>query len=529
MEQRKLLTYTRSEKNVYLVSMAGQNVIYNVIGAALAYYLQFTILIPAMAVGVIMTVARIWDALNDFMMGTIVDKTRTKWGKCRPYLIFVPIPIFIITVLCFLNFGFYGQSTSFMDVLIVGWAAFTYILFGMTYTVGDIPLWSVTALMTESEKDRNKLLSYARIAGGIGGGITLLSIQPIALQIGKSLTDFVGSAANGERWGFFLAALGFTFIGSALFQLCGFKIRERINPSTRKYTFKENIKIILGNKPFKQILLSGILGSPKMLIALAAMPLVSYYFASKDPLQAFLYLGLLGGGMFIGNFVSMALVPALLKKYSKKNLYNYANLVGIIPYALIFILYLASPRGALATSPILLGLAFMLFFICGASGGITTVLQSTMIADSVDYEEYKNGTRPDGVFFAGQTFLAKLTTGIATMLSAIAYTIVGFSDEKVGELNDYIANMGPLDALPREMAQYDNFMMILFFIVSIPPAIGCILSVIPTWKYSLDDDVHNKILVELNIRRHKDDVNDVVLYENTEFKSTTNNDNEFKS
>jgi len=498
---RQLLTYTKSERRVYLLSMAGQNVIYNIIGAALAYYLQFTMLIPAMAVGTIMALARVWDAANDFIMGTIVDKTRSRWGKCRPYLIFVPIPILIITVLCFTNFGFYDpDGSTALNVFIVGWAAFTYILFGMTYTIGDIPLWGVTALMTEDDKDRNKLLSFARIAGGIGGGITLLAIQPIALAIGNALSGPLGDPAQGERWGFFFAALIFGIIGTVLFQLCGFKIRERIPSSKKKYTFKENIKIIWGNKPFKQILLSGILGSPKMLIALAVMPLITYYFASKNAMQAFLYMGLLGGGYFIGNFVAMAFTPNLLKKYSKKNLYNFSNLVSALPFVMIFIV----PRGSLATSPVAIGASLILFMICGGAQGLYTVLQSTMIADCVDYEEYTNGTRPDGVFFAGQTFLAKLTTGIATILSAIGYSIVGFSDKRVEQLNNYIANMGPNDPLPREMAQYDKFMMILFFLVSIPPAIGCIISVIPTWKYALDDDVHNQIIKELNERRHND-------------------------
>lgn len=90
MEQKKLLTYTKSEMIVYLIAMAGQNIIYNIIGAALSYYFQFVILIPALIVGIIMSVTRVWDAINDFMMGTIVDKTRSKWGKCRPYLIYTP-------------------------------------------------------------------------------------------------------------------------------------------------------------------------------------------------------------------------------------------------------------------------------------------------------------------------------------------------------------------------------------------------------------------------------------------------------
>ena len=144
-DTQKLRTYTTKEKYLYLTGLAGQNIIYNIIGACLAYYLQFTILIPAMTVSLIMTLARVWDAFNDPIMGTIVDRTRTKIGKCRPYLIAVPIPILIITVLCFTNFGFYGQGSKSLDSLIVAWAATTYVLWGMTYTVGDIPLWATAS------------------------------------------------------------------------------------------------------------------------------------------------------------------------------------------------------------------------------------------------------------------------------------------------------------------------------------------------------------------------------------------------
>ncbi len=502
MEQkRKLLTYTKSERNVYLLSMLGQNITYNIIGAGLAYYLQFTILIPAMTVGIIMTLARVWDAVNDFMMGTIVDKTRTKWGKCRPYLIFIPLPIYIFTVLCFTNFGFYEiGGNAARNALIVGWAAFTYVLYGMTYTIGDIPLWGVTALMTEDDKDRNKLLSLARIAGDFGGGVILLLILPVALAISGKLAETMGGP-NGERYGFLVTVLIFGFVGYVLFQLCGFKIRERIPSSKKKYTMKENFKIIWGNKPFRQILLSGILGSPKMLIALAVMPLVTYYFASKDSTQALIYLVVLGGGYFIGNFVAMAFTPRMICRFSKKRLYNGSNLLSALPFALIFVLYRIAPRGALASSPVYVAVLCVLFAVCGGATGVTIVLQSAMIADCVDFEEYKNGTRPDGVFFSGQTFLAKLTTGIATILSAAAYAYVGFSDEKVDALNRYIENMGPDDLLPRLNPEYDSIMMILFFLISIPPAIGCILSVIPTLKYALNDDVHDVILRELNERR----------------------------
>jgi melibiose permease len=154
-------------------------------------------------------------------------------------------------------------------------------------------------------------------------------------------------------------------------------------------------------------------------------------------------------------------------------------------------------------------ISFVLFTPGGAANGMTTVLISFMIADAVDYEEYHNGIRPDAVFFSGQTFMVKLGTGIATIISGIAYSIVGFSDAKVGELNTFIANGG----IPRLESKYAPYMMILFFLISIPPAVGGILSVIPTWHYSLTDEEHSRILAVLNERRHYGDEQEVIVEE----------------
>jgi Na+/melibiose symporter-like transporter len=408
-------------------------------------------------------------------------------------------------VLCFVNFGFFDPSMAVLEghnALIVLWAAGTYVLWGMVYTIGDIPLWGVTALMTEDDNDRAKLLSYARIAAGIGAGLAVLTIQPLALALGKKFapmyeaTEKVTSAAAGERMGFIVAALIFAIIGSGLLQLVGFFVRERIPASKETHTLKENFTLMWTNKPFRQILLSGLLGSPKMLLGLAALPLVSYYYASKNPLTAMLYMVMLGGGMFVGQFVAMGFAPKLIGRYEKKDIYNYGNLLGVIPFLMLFVFYLISPQGL--TQPIYLAMCFVMFIFGGAAIGITTVLQSFMIADAVDYEEYHNGIRPDGVFFAGQTFIAKLPTGIATILSGIAYAVVGFSGEAVKELNQFIEAGG----IPRLEEKYAKYMMVLFFLVSIPPAIGSLLSVIPTWKYAMSDKEHKKILDELNERRH---------------------------
>jgi sugar (glycoside-pentoside-hexuronide) transporter len=497
-ESVKVNTYTKKERNAYLAGLAGQNIMYNIIGQTFSYFLQFVILIPAGIVGAMLAVLKVWDGINDPIMGHIIDRTRTKWGKCRPYLIFTPIPIFLVTMFCFMN-GFYDNSVKFSwnNFFVVAWASLAFFLWDVLYTAGDVPLWGITALMTESDKDRIKLLSLARIFAGVGSGIALLSIQSVSLSLGEMLRPYFGSTMKAERMGFFLGALIFAVVGTALFQLAGIFTRERIAPSPEKNSLIDSFKIMYKNKPFFQLMLSGILASPKQLITIAAFPLISYYYANKDGLLNTLYIAVLGGSVLISGFIATALTPKILKHISKKDLYNYSNLIGAIPYGAIMILYFIAPTKL--ADPLYVAISAILFFFAGASNGFTAVLTSLMIADAVDYEEYRTGIRTDGVFFAGQSFITKLTTGLATIISGIAYSIVKFSDANVQVVNDYIAAGG----LARENPEFQPYMFIMFFLVSIPPLIGSLLMVIPTWKYALSDEEHRRILDELNIRRHQ--------------------------
>jgi len=492
---------------MYLLGMTGQNILATIIGLV-AYYLQFTILIPAIIVSTIVAAAKIWNAFNDPIMGTIVDKTRTKWGKCRPYLLFAPGPILLTTVMCFSNFGFYDSSAGFFggrNLLIVFWAVISYLLWEAAFTVGDVPVWGITALMTEDDKDRAKLLSFSRIAAAAGGGMALLTVQPTALALGKKFAAFfpatakVSSEAAGERMGFIAAAIIFGFAGCALFQLTGIFVRERIPASKEKHTLKENFGLMWTNKPFRQILLSGVLGSPRKMLSVAVIPLVTYCYANKDSKAIVFYMALLGGGMFAGQIAAVYSAPKLIRYFSKKNIYNCSQLFGVGIFISLFALYAAAPTKV--TEPFYLAACVLLFIAGGASNAFTEVLQSFMIADAVDYEEHKNGIRPDGAFFSGLTFIGKLCSGIAVIISGIAYTLSGFTGDKVEEVNAFIANGGIFRLAP----QYHKYLMVFFFLVSVLPAIGGILAVIPTWKYSLSDKEHSRILAELNTRRHSDD------------------------
>lgn len=498
-------TYTKKEAAGFLVGMFGQNLIYNIVATGLYFYFQNVICLPAMALGWIMTIARIWDAINDPMMGTIVDKTHSKWGKCRPYLIIFPAIIGLITILAFLNGNYATADTTTQKVLIVAWAAISYIAWGMCFTVCDIPLWGITSLMTEDENDRSKILGLARMVAGVGG------IGVLVVQIAQAVA---GAFGGDMQKGFIVTVIIMTVVATILFEFAGLFTKERVDKSEKSYTFKENFKIMFGNKPFRQILISGILRSPIQLLMIVAMTLVTYYYANGNIMNILVYnddgslaginvkiligLGCVAAGLFVGQFVAMGVTPLIIKKVEKKTLYNVYSIAGAVPYALIFVFYKVS-GGDLTTTfwSIIIGICML--FGSAAFGGIN-VLQSVMIADCVDYEEYYNGVRTDGVFFSGQSFITKLAAGISTIVSSAVYAFVGYSGANVDKLNKAIENGA-------SFLTYDGgtgvgkYAEAMFFLISIPPAIGMILSAIPTLKYAMTDAEHKEILSELVSRR----------------------------
>ena len=615
-------TYTRKELIGFLTGLAGQNIIYNIIASGLAFYFQSVIFIPVAAYTAFFAIARVWDAVNDPMMGTIVDKTKTKWGKCKPYLLFVPAVIMVTTILPFINSMYaepinkyyvqfaadssvvaeYNESLlqeafSYEDkdnpelngnyvlvpaagtwdlqkddsgnyliddagnmvkndavifkvtegengaktytkvedqtagltliqrfqeekgivkkvgakaVLIIAWAAFSYILWGMTYTIGDIPLWGVTSLMTESQEDRAKALTLARAVANVGMIGTLFTM--IAPSFNGMFMSKGMDQAHALRFSYITLAVVMTVFASVLFQVAGFAVKEKVTPKNEKrYTIKENFKIMFGNKPFRQILISGILRSPIQLLGIIAMTLIMYYFFNND-IGATLAseggaligkIGVLVIGLFGGMIGFPLFAPKLIQKYEKKNLYNFFSLIGAIPFALIFVLFLAF-KGNILTWP---GMIIMsvLFFMAGASMGSLNVLQSVMIADCVDYEEYHTGVRPDGVFFSGQSFITKLSAGIATLISGAVYGFVGFSDSKITFLNNALiagADFKTFNPFTLGGAEIGKFAAAMFFLISIPPAIGMVLAAIPTLKYAMSDAEHTRMLDELNAKRN---------------------------
>ena len=512
---RQLKTYTPRERNMYLIAMFGQCMIFNTIPMFTNYFARDILFIPAMTVGVIMTIAQVWDAVNDPIMGTIVDRTRSKYGKCRPYLMWAPAGVFIFIMFCFLCPPYqYGEGVSaWSNAGVVAWALGGYILFDFFYTAGDIPLWGITALMTEDEKHRQKLQATARIIGGVGGGLAMAMFQPIALAVGK--------AVGSDRLGIILVALGFCTVGYVTFQMAGIFVREKIvTANQKKNSVGENFNMLWRNQPFRQLLVSGVLGTPRSVAMLVAIPLVTYYFAAKDPGKALFYTAVIGGGLFLGMLPAQMFAPKLMDRFGKRALYIACNL-GELPVNLVtFVVYLASLKiaGGL-TNPAMLPVLVVLFFLKGVASGVNIVVQTAMITDAVDYEDYLHHVRPDGVFFSGLTFMAKIGNGISTLLYQSLSALVGLSGVNLMILQNMIdSGKVPLEAMQRgsEMIvhsyagsaltanQIFNFFTMMFFTISIIPAIANVLAVLPMRNYSLTDEKYAEILDALQERRREE-------------------------
>lgn len=492
-------TYSGRERNMYLTGLFGQNMIYNIVATGLYYYFQNVICLPAIALGWIFALARVWDAINDPIMGSIVDKTKSKWGKCRPYLIFSPVVICVITCVAFLNGNYAtakadGNSTAM--AFIVAWAAISYILWGMCYTVGDIPLWGIISRMSEDEKDRSMLISLARIIASIAAGAVVISI----IAVSQAVNGMLDKASDAQA-GFIIVGIGFTIVASVLFQFAGIGTREKVPVSSETKTMRESIALMWNCVPFRRVLISGILRSPMQLMMIVAMTLFTYYYCEGNLTTAFTDINklvivlIIAGGLFAGQFIAMGICPALLKKYNTKTVYNLFSGLSAVPMALIFVVYLIDPTGldklhwVIVEGVLLLG--------AGAGLGGSSVCQSVMISDCIDYEEYHHGFRPDGVFFSGQSFITKFQAGIASIVSAYVYAAVGYTDVNIASMNAALENGANF------AADYPDYAKAMWLLISVPPAIGMIISIIPTLKYELDKKTHDNILAAL-VEKHSD-------------------------
>ncbi len=437
---------TKREKITYTGSLLGQNMIYSLMTMYVMFFFTDLLRIPSQSVTIIMVAASLWDAVNDILMGMIADRTRTRIGKFRPYLLAGPVFIGIVTVLCFVSFG--GSPAGTVAV-----AAVCYVLWGMTYTVYDIPIWAISSVSSRSADEKNSMVTLGRIGGTLG--TVIVSVGSVSLL----------NAFGGERSAPAYTAMAAVIAGSGalLMLLSGFVLRERIEPPANGVPFRKNIHTILDNVPLKALMVTLlIMNMVNSIRQVAQMYFAVYVWGDSG------YVTYIGLSLVLGMITGMAVSPALIRRYDKKLLYLIACIAGavtsLLPYA-----FGVEP----VVSLVILGFNF-------AFSGVTSITSTSMLMDSIDYAEYKLGFRGEGVVFSMNTFLTKLSATISKGILGVSMTLMGYQD-----------NMEPNDTV---MAGFS-------FIVLAVPAICFVLSMLPLAFYKLTPDKLTAIRNELETRR----------------------------
>lgn len=446
---------SKRERNIFGLAGLGQNMAYGMMSSfLLTFYTDILFADAIWIISVIMIIARVWDAVNDLIMGSIVDRTRTKWGKCRPYLLAAPVPIAVFTILIFVapDLPLAGR---------VAYAMFTYIMWGMLYTIADVPFWALPSTMTANAKERANLLSFARIINGVGAALPILIMELFKTKDGYT------------RQSYLYSAIAMAVVGCSLYLLAFFYCKERIKPPEEKERLVDNIKLIKQNKPLISVIYLGVLCFGRYIINMFLI------YASRDLLIGApdkISMLLLSFVIAFGSFLGMIAMPSLFKKFNYKQIAIGAGSISLVFQVMLFVAVLASGYNYFMVLPFL--------FLSGIPFGVYNTLTFAIIGDSVDYMEWKTGKRTEGLGFACQTFINKMGAAISTGLIPLLLLVIGYTAPEYRSATYEIPRLG---------------LLIIFALV---PGVSMALSTIPMYSYDFVGSVKERALAELEqIRR----------------------------
>lgn len=430
MEKNKLslatkISFSVTETALLLISLT--------LSTQLMFFMTDIVGVTAAAVGTMLLLTRIWDAINDIIMGWIVDKFNPKHGKYRPYILWGGVSLSIAIVLNFIKLDIsQGGKIAFMY--------FAYVLFGMAYTVVFIPY---TTMMSNIANDSDERTVLSSMKGGFQAfGVLFASVLTVPI---------VKAFGNGELTaaGYKMMAIIYAVIALVLFCITYFKVKEKpvIQESIPvKYDFKTLKEIVFTNKPLLMIMVVYFLIYFRMFLNNGtAMYFFIYKLGRPDLIPAYM-------GIFSGVNILVAIwSPKLTKMLGKKNY----TIIGMV---ICFAAYIAMYSIRLTSIPL-----FLVFtLLMGISGGIPYILIWAFVADVADDTAKKKGYRADGLIYSATSFTSKLAAGIAGVFSGAILQYFG-----------YVPNQ------PQTIRALLGIDILMFFV----PAISMLLVVIPLMLY----------------------------------------------
>ena len=444
---------TSREKYSYGIGAYGKDLACGIVYTFLMIYFTDVVGINPAFVGTLFLMARLWDAINDPIMGLIVDNTRSRFGKFRPWIFIGTILNSVVLFLLFRKPDLEGTSLYL-------YYSVMYILWGMTYTIMDIPYWSMIPTLATTKEDREKISVVPRIFASLGG-LTVTTF-------GIALVNKLGNGNQIKGFEYFALGIIIIFIISTIVTCINVKEKTQVQVNNEKVNIKQAFNILKQNDQL--LVFIGIVLAYNLAMQLAGGAAIYYfkYVAGKESLfslYSFFKVAEIGGLM---------LFPVVTRKIGRQQVFRMATILPMFGLITLFISGLIAPQSILfiSVSAVLLNLG------SGFLLGSTTV----MLADIVDYGEYKLGSRNESIIFSAQTLLVKLASALSGWLIGVGLSLIGYVAGAAVQSNITIIGIRVIMTI-------------------IPSIVALVMYVIYKSKYKINGSFHDEILQVIGSRK----------------------------
>lgn len=456
----------------------------------LLYYLTDVAGVTAAAVGTMFLVVRLWDAFTDLFAGRMVDRTMTRFGKFRPFILWFAVPVLFLSVL---NFNVPTPGVKWLGLFDVSLSAsgrvlymyLAYAVLGLCYSLINIPYGSLASAMTQSVSQRAKLVAGRAFGAAIGGVLLTYIVAPRISALQKTAPKLAANADATAKAAYDAAALAyrqnvqsvfttttllFVLIGSVAFLVTFFWCRESVVRTTPKVSIRETFDTLKHNKPLAFLCAASFF----YLIGLFAVSGATAFYAKyvMGDISQTATMTLMNSGIAL---LITPLIPAIIRRFGKKSVFQWCGMFTVVGGVSLFF----TPVGGLA-------LALIFLAVKGIGASLINTVMFGLEADTVEYGEWKSGKRSEGATYAIFSFTRKVTQSIGGALGAWMLAFGGY-------LSATSTNPNP--------AQPDSAIWAIRFTIGLLPALCAIAAMLIFWKYPLTDKIFAQIRNENEARK----------------------------
>ena len=477
MDNKKL---SLGEKAAYGIGAVGKDMVYMLSASYVLYYFQDLLGVNSVAMGLILLIARVFDAFNDPIMGVVVAKTHTRWGRFRPWLLIGTITNAVVL------FAMFACPPSLNAKGLVAYAAVTYILWGVTYTMMDIPYWSMIPAFTKGGKEREGLTTLARSCAGVGSALVTIFTVKFVQTLGNRFAGTGVSDTVKEILGFKYFALIIAILFVVFIAITCAAVKEQSLVDMKTASVGDMFKALITNDQAMTVVIAIVLiNSSIYLTSNLVIYFFKYDFGGIKWGDSYTLFNMFGGGTQI---ISMMVFYPLLRKFlSNVKIFYVCIISAITGYATLFVIAFTN-----MTSVYVL---FIPGFFIFAANGVLQVITTVFLANTVDYGELKNHRRDESVIFSMQTFVVKLASGIAAFAASLCLQINNLQKdvEQTDEAIDYSLAVSSSSKLGLRMT------------MAIIPVAGLVVALVVFYKkYILNDAKISEITKELEAKKVSD-------------------------